>query len=79
MTRALLLLTVLLLFLSVFRLGQMERREALLRGGLEAALLPAALFREVLRVLRPDGTVWLNVGDGGAGAGKRLTYEVLTA
>jgi DNA modification methylase len=29
-----------------------------------------AVFREVRRVLRPDGTVWLNLGDSYAGSGK---------
>ncbi|MCK9591425.1 MAG: site-specific DNA-methyltransferase [Methanoregula sp.] len=28
------------------------------------------IFRELLRVLRPDGTVWLNMGDSYAGSGK---------
>jgi site-specific DNA-methyltransferase (cytosine-N4-specific) len=28
------------------------------------------VFREVRRVLRPDGTLWLNMGDGFAGAGR---------
>ena len=29
-----------------------------------------AVFREVRRVLRPDGTLWLNIGDSYAGSGK---------
>lgn len=29
-----------------------------------------AVFREVKRVLRPDGTLWLNLGDSYAGSGK---------
>jgi DNA modification methylase len=29
-----------------------------------------AVFREVRRVLRPDGTLWLNLGDSYAGSGK---------
>jgi len=28
------------------------------------------VFREVRRVLRPDGTLWLNIGDGYAGSGR---------
>lgn len=28
-----------------------------------------AVFREVRRVLRPDGTLWLNIGDSYAGSG----------
>jgi len=32
-----------------------------------------AVFREVRRVLRPDGTLWLNVGDSMAGAGRGPT------
>ena len=31
-----------------------------------------AVFREVRRVLRDDGTVWLNIGDSYAGSGKGL-------
>jgi DNA modification methylase len=31
-----------------------------------------AVFREVWRVLRPDGTVWLNLGDSYAGSGRGL-------
>ena len=30
----------------------------------------AAVFREVRRVLRTDGTLWLNIGDSYAGSGK---------
>lgn len=30
----------------------------------------AEVFREVRRVLRADGTLWLNVGDSYAGSGK---------
>ena len=30
-----------------------------------------AVFREIRRVLRPDGTVWLNYGDGFAGSGPK--------
>lgn len=29
-----------------------------------------AVFREVRRVLRPDGTLWLNIGDSYAGSGR---------
>lgn len=29
-----------------------------------------SVFREVRRVLRPDGTLWLNIGDGYAGSGR---------
>lgn len=29
-----------------------------------------AVFREVRRVLRPDGTLWINIGDSYAGSGK---------
>src|SRR5690348_7645319 len=38
-----------------------------------------AVFREVRRVLRPDGTCWVNIGDSyasggnGVGSGKQLT------
>jgi DNA modification methylase len=43
--------------------------------GLEASLDEyltriVEVFREVRRVLRPDGTLWLNIGDSYAGAGK---------
>ena len=34
-----------------------------------------AVFREVRRVLRPDGTVWLNIGDSYAGSGKGPSNE----
>ena len=30
-----------------------------------------AVFREVRRVLKKDGTLWLNMGDSYAGSGKR--------
>ncbi len=41
-----------------------------------------AMFREVRRVLRRDGTVWLNVGDGYArngGTGNRKIFSVPAA
>lgn len=39
-----------------------------------------ALFEEVKRVLRPDGTCWLNIGDSYcAASGKRATKEELEA
>ena len=31
-----------------------------------------AVFREVRRVLRPDGTLWLNIADSYAGSGKGI-------
>lgn len=34
-----------------------------------------AVFREVRRVLRPDGTLWLNIGDSYAGSGKGSNPE----
>ena len=34
-----------------------------------------AVFREVWRVLRKDGTVWLNLGDAYAGSGKGLNAD----
>ena len=37
------------------------------------------VFREVKRVLRPDGTCWINLGDSFAGSGKGRTAEGLTA
>lgn len=43
------------------------------------------VFREVRRVLRPEGTLWLNIGDsynaynGGAGAGSRLSRNQSSA
>ena len=33
------------------------------------------VFREVWRVLRPDGTLWLNLGDSYAGSGKGLNAD----
>lgn len=33
------------------------------------------IFREVKRVLRDDGTLWLNLGDSYAGSGKRQTQD----
>ena len=33
------------------------------------------VFREVRRVLRKDGTLWLNMGDAYAGSGKRLNGD----
>lgn len=32
------------------------------------------VFREIKRVLRDDGTLWLNIGDGYAGSGKGSAY-----
>ena len=37
-----------------------------------------AVFREVGRVLRDDGTVWLNLGDSYAGGGRGGNSEVIT-
>lgn len=34
-----------------------------------------AVFREVRRVLRDDGTVWLNLGDSYAGSGRGPTEK----
>ena len=34
------------------------------------------LFREVKRVLRPDGTVWLNLGDSYASSGKNTPQDI---
>lgn len=38
-----------------------------------------AVFREVKRVLRPDGTLWVNVGDSYAGGGAIDPYRRTTS